>query len=663
MNKRLRGVIADRRLDLPVIQDQNTGIEKPAMPLSLMERVAEWLYSPPEEVHRIKPANVPTYTKGKYKDLDQIRPPDQLLYFDGQETAEQRKRISRVIGEIEFLRSYSGSIQFDDEDDPISESFCFAADSHQGENYKELKMQKRRCLNLLCLSLIAAVTLLSQDFTYEKTPPLSGILTHHPTISVARIDFLPDNSGVKPYWRTQQMVHHAAGFGSPIPDPHERLQRFKTLRNDPELIELEAVLRQLNLWDNPTIQNKHRLARLGTETTRHRMRIEMRQIIENYRIQAMRLGDPHMPYATAEQISKNNQGIHILNQAHNGVPMYVEPYSYCLLWLVLGPQGSGKSSATFYHLRQMHVPILILDPKGTWEFRANQLQAKVIPPDCIRLDCDFKEDLLRNYLHSIADGIAFCTGLQYGLSCLYEALDIAVAQRQRYIEQTGERTGLCLKDISLALQLCDTKKAKRAQYAEVARTALDLLVWPNKLFVTRAGLPLDELFKGRYILPCWHLSTVQCRFLAWFLLNRLYFKSLQVPETTQLKSLLVIDDASKFINRPDNVFGSGTKTSAYMHLLSVLRSTGRGVVFIDQLVEPICDDVKQLCNNWLVVGGMRGTHNQSEVASAMGLSAEQSDMLGRLQCREAVCFCPTTYPKAIHGIIPEVPDLLRGNSK
>lgn len=423
------------------------------------------------------------------------------------------------------------------------------------------------------------------------------------------------------------------------------------------------MLRQINLWDDPAIQNRYRLAQLGSEPTRRRMRVELRQIVEDYRIMAMRLGDPFMPCATAGQISNNKQGIHILNQTHNDVPMYADLYSYCLLWLVLGAQGGGKSSAVFHQLMQMQVPILILDPKGTWEFRAGPLRAKVIPPEYIRLDCNFKKDLLPNYLNSIADGIAFCTGLQYGLSCLYEALDIAVAQQRTYVEQTGGQTALCLKDIALALQLCDTKNSKRAQYVEAARTALDLLTRPNELFVTRAGLPLEELFQGRYILPCWHLSTVQCRFLAWFLLNWLCFKSLQAPETTQLKSLMVIDDASKFISRPDNVFGSGSKTSPYLHLLPVLRSTGRGVIFVDQLVEPICDDVKQLCNNWLVVGGMRGTHNQSEVASAMGLSAEQAQMLGRLKTQEAVCFCPTTYPKAIHGFIPEVPDALRGDSR
>jgi hypothetical protein len=298
---------------------------------------------------------------------------------------------------------------------------------------------------------------------------------------------------------------------------------------------------------------------------------------------------------------------------------------------------------------------VILDPKGTWKYRAAQLDTIVIPPASLRFDFAFHEDLLRLYLHSVAEGLAFCTGIQYGLSCLYEALDIAMTQLHRYTEQTGTPASLCLEDIQQALPLCDTHNAKRAQYFEAARTALDLLVGKNELFSTRSGLPLDALFAGRYILPCWHLSTVQCRFLAWFLLNNLQFRSSCLPETTSLKSLLVIDDSSRFVSRPDTVFGSGARTSVYLHLLSTLRSSGHGCIFVDQNVESIADDVKGLCNNWLVCGGIRGIGNQNQVAAAMGLSREQTTMLGKLQSREAICFCPTTYPRAIHGFIPEVP--------
>jgi len=449
-----------------------------------------------------------------------------------------------------------------------------------------------------------------------------------------------------------------------VPDPNQDNQPFKTLRHDPVLLNIKQKLIEFNLWEDLSIQRKFKLAKLGTTTqTRDKFRIELLKLIENYKDLAMELDEPFMPYATANQISRGGVGIHILDQYNNNIPLYVDPYSYCLLWLILGPQGGGKSSAVFYQLRQIHVPVQILDPKGTWEFRAEQLQYQVIHPEYIRLDLDYDEDMLPVYLHSVMEGIAYATGLQYGLSCLFEACDIALEQRNRYIQQTGEKTSLCIKDIHSALALCDTKNSKRTQYVESARTALDLLLGRNNLFATRSGLPLTEFFAGNYILPCQHLTVTQSRFVGWFLLNNLQFRSLHMPETTELKSLLVFDDASKFISRPDNIFGSGAKTSIFLHLLSTLRSTGRGAIFLDQLAEPIADDVKQLCNNWLICGGMRGTHNQSEVASAMGLTKDQAAMLGRLKSREAVCFCPTTFPYAVHGTIPVVPDPLEGNNQ
>jgi len=467
----------------------------------------------------------------------------------------------------------------------------------------------------------------------------------------------------KPRGRAMPMRNIKKDFRFSVPDPQSRLQHFKTTRRDPQQLEIRQKLMDANLWENPAVQHKFWLGKVGTDNTRRRVRTELLELIEQHKELSMILDDPNMPYATAEQISNSGRGIHVLDQAYNNIQMYVDPYSYCLLWLILGPQGAGKSSAVFYQFRQVQAPILILDPKGTWEFRAAQLPAQNIPPEYLRFDADWTEDELPLYLNALMEGVAYATGLQYGLSCLFEASDIAMAQRQRYIEQTGEHTPLCLKDIQSALALCDTKNAKRIQYLESARTALDVLLGRNNLFATRSGLPLDSLFTGNYILQCRYLTATQSRFLGWFLLNYLYFRSLHMPETTKLKSLLVFDDASKFISRPDNVFGSGPTTSVFLHLLSTLRSTGHGAVFIDQLVEPISNDIKQLCNNWLVVGGMRGTRNQSEVASAMCLSRDQAAMLGRLQKREAICFCPSLYPYAVHGLIPVVPDPEGGNNQ
>jgi hypothetical protein len=482
--------------------------------------------------------------------------------------------------------------------------------------------------------------------SYQYVPPFHILNTQY--------------NGSLSFWRSMPMRNISIDFDFYNPDPDHDTQYFKTLKHNPELLYIKQKLLKFNLWEDLSVQYKFKLACLGTTVkTRDKYKIELLQLIENYKIRAMESDDPFMPDPTKEQISRGGNGVHIFDQYNNHIPFYIDPYSYCLLWLILGPQGGGKSSAAFYQVRQINVPVQILDPKGTWIFRAEQLHSQVILPEYLCLDLDFDKEQLQNYLHSVMEGIAYATGLQYGLSCLFEACDIALEQRHRYIEQTGDQTPLCIKDIHSALALCETKNSKRTQYIESARTALDLLLGRNKLFETRSGLSLTKFFAGNYILPCQYLTVTQSRFVGWFLLNNLLFRSLNMSETTELKSLLVLDDASKFISRPDNIFSSGTKTSIFIHPLSTLRSTGRGIIFLDQLAEPITDDVKQLCNNWMICGGMRGIHNQSEVASAMGLTPDQAAMLGRLKSREAICFCPTTFPYAVHGTIPIVPAPLK----
>jgi hypothetical protein len=441
-----------------------------------------------------------------------------------------------------------------------------------------------------------------------------------------------------------------------IPDPQSWKQKFRTLRYDPELAVLEETLRLINIWENPRVQKLFRQAEFCSPDLSAWARARLREIIQDYRLLEVRLADPFMPYATEEQISRHHQGIHILDQAYNRIPFYAAEQSFPLGWLILGPQGGGKSSAAFHILQQLRCPVVILDPKGTWEFRANTLGCEVIQPEYLQFDLHWPNEMeLPRYLHTQLEGIANATGLQFGISPLSEAFDIAFAQRKAYFDQTGIHTPLCLKDIRLALDLVDPRNNKRTQYIESVRAALDLLLGKNDLFSTRRGIPLDDLFSGRFILSCRFLTTVQSRYLGWYLMNYLYFRSLHYPETTQLRQVIVIDDSSKFVSKPDSVFGEGTRTSPWMSLLSVIRSTGTAVLLIDQLVEPICSDIKQLSGNWLIVGGMRNTQNQADITSAMGLTPEQADMLGRMQPREAVVYCPTTHPRAVHGQIPIVP--------
>lgn len=115
--RRLHGTIADGPMQMPILQEQNMAVRRPAAPLSLMDRIAVWLSSPPAEVRGIEPTKVSTYTKGACRGHNFIQPPAPLLHFSSPQAAQQRERINRVVEQVKFLRSHSGTTQFDDNDD------------------------------------------------------------------------------------------------------------------------------------------------------------------------------------------------------------------------------------------------------------------------------------------------------------------------------------------------------------------------------------------------------------------------------------------------------------------------------------------------------------------------------------------------------------------
>ena len=133
----------------------------------------------------------------------------------------------------------------------------------------------------------------------------------------------------------------------PPPKQESRIQqsRFKTLRNDAVFIQLERVLRQINRWDDPVVQQQMRLFRFGTETARTRAFAQLMAIIKDYRARTVAYQDAFMPYATADQIGNGGRGVHILDQANSGVPFNLDEDLFLLDALILGRQGGGKSSA------------------------------------------------------------------------------------------------------------------------------------------------------------------------------------------------------------------------------------------------------------------------------------------------------------------------------
>ena len=492
--------------------------------------------------------------------------------------------------------------------------------------------------------------------------PITAVRTHMQmaatgTLSTEAPREITDGT-VNRLWRTPEMSHFYR-YPSPVwPDPRRGPPQFKTLYIDPELVQLEQQLRAINQFERTDVQQYHRLARFGVEQTRVRAKAYLRQVVVDYRIRVMRSGDAFEPGATPEQISNNGAGIHVLDQAGNGIQLRIDQDVPLLGGVIFGRQGSGKTSAAYNILRQITTPFLVLDPKNCWTPRARPLKAKILP--VLSLDLRPPPGVRwEDWLFAVMEAVSLATGLQYGLDLLLEASEIALAQREDYMTRVNEDPCLCLRDILGALALCDTARSRRADYKAAATTALHLLIGmgDNPIFSTRGGLPLDRILLGRYIIPCPFLNTFQARFLGLYLFLYMQHVACSLPETMTLRHLTLIDDASKFVGKPDSLFGTKTTHGPWMHTLKVLRSSGYGALFIDQLPDSVLEDIRSLCHLWLVVGSIQGEASQNAVAAAMSLNKEQKQMLGRLQNRQCVFYGPAghpLYPYPIHGVVPDI---------
>ena len=104
------------------------------------------------------------------------------------------------------------------------------------------------------------------------------------------------------------------------------------------------------------------------------------------------------------------------------------------------------------------------------------------------------------------------------------------------------------------------------------------------MFRCRRGLPLAELFSHNVILNLRHLTDeMSCRWLAQFLLQWKFQEAENKPATDRLETLIVIDDASRFVSAGSWPFDKSSGPTPLTHVLSVLRSSGMGLCVVTQL--------------------------------------------------------------------------------
>ena len=331
---------------------------------------------------------------------------------------------------------------------------------------------------------------------------------------------------------------------------------------------------------------------------------------------------------------------------------------------IFGTQGGGKTRAIISICRQLILAdpprtVFIIDPKGELAGYADYLHAQVLYDDQVSFDLSPPPGIdYHAWLRQLMPQLGSVIGLIQSIELLQEAAEIAYAQLLEYRSRTGMPAELSLKDIYTALPFVqDAHRARRAGYLDAARTGLNrILTGSGEMFACRCGVPLEDLLQTNTIFVCRHLTDeLACRWLPVELLDWKYFEA--KPHTNQLRDLLVIDDATRFIGARGPGSETTSLTTPLGHIQSVLRSSGTGLCVATQLPADVDRGALALLNLILVVGGIHGKEHQDVLGNMMALNKDQRAALGSLVTRETVGFYARgDYRRPVHGWVPQIPE-------
>ena len=417
------------------------------------------------------------------------------------------------------------------------------------------------------------------------------------------------------------------------------------LRNEKHLIHKPAVQKWLKLANDTWDIKYYNLAMF-----------QLNLLLKFHNEQEMCTPDEFRPYCP-ESLSRTGL-LHIVDQM-DGLPIFIDHNKLVTGLGIIGPQGSGKSFEIIdlcYKNRQIDptIKITIIDPKGGFSNLASFLHIDLREAsfDLISSENTSLEVLVYDLMPILADTV----GLIYSLDLLNQAADIALAQRQCYINQTGIDPGLSLRDILEALKTIKVSTFRKGGYYDAVTTALSLMLGRQNLFSCRKGISLEWLFGHNVVLNAQCLThTMQCQFFAVYLLFWLYQRARFARSTNQLKHLIIIDDATRFIGKTEGQFDGNRRTSPLGHILAVLRESGVCLAYATQLPAQIDPAVLSLTRNVLVIGNINSEDNLKVIQGIASLTDEQRTAIPRFKTRQTLAFISGlnwAYP--IHGWTPNV---------
>lgn len=438
--------------------------------------------------------------------------------------------------------------------------------------------------------------------------------------------------------------------------------RPKLSQYDENAKELEALREELDskaLLHKPIVQGLIRKAyKTSSQLIYNSVTRRLRLILDAYNTNARRQPDPFRPYGPAQLLSQGD--LHLLDQMDE-VPFMIDADKLVTGAIVIGPQGSGKSRF-ITHLcagiikAKPNVRITLIDPKFGFK---NLPSFRHV--DLSKASFDLKSPSNTNQQNFIFQFIPVLTGvcsLIYGQDFVEQAADIALSQLQQRTKQTGEEMTLCLKDILEALKTIKTSNFRLVGYLDASKTALSLAIGKQGLFSSRGALSFEWIFSENTVLDSRCLtSQLQCKVMLISMLFWLYQQAKNLPESKELKHVIIIDDSTRFAGVA-NQFDAQKRTSQLGHILAVLRSAGISVIFVTQLPAQIDPAVLYLSRSMFIVGNVNGEENLRIIQNCMSLSPEQKNAILRFKPREILAFVSgSLWPYPTHGWVPFVGDL------
>jgi hypothetical protein len=438
---------------------------------------------------------------------------------------------------------------------------------------------------------------------------------------------------------------------------------------DKERLALENELRERNKLYDPNVQWLLDGAEHWSPADSRWALDQLGDMCDADRIEDKRSGDPYRPLAPPQLLSQGE--IHLATQV-DGTPFLIPRRALSRGFLVVGPQGGGKTRLLLWLLMQLNAarpPIhwFIIDPKNELEGWAEPLGALYLdaddPATAISLAPPHPRLTYEKWLPSLVPQIGEVIGVIYGTEILQHAATVCITARENFIRASGQATEISLQDLYNAIPLVpDISSGRRSGYKEAVTTALGrVLSGSSTLFKCRKGIDLAELIRNHNVVLGTRSITddFAARFLALFMLWYLHELDRFSAPGDDPKSALIIDDAHRYVGARSG-FGADRTLSSLGSILTTLRSSGRCFVAVGQVPHMVDSGVLALMQTVVQVGALHHTSDTQLIARMMGLNEAQRLALSRLKQQEAIALCAdAAWGAPVHCYVENVPDLRR----